>query len=236
MLFVTDHTAASGYQAVPTSSPYEYGASAGRSFPVAMTSPAHESGQDSYAATTAHGEQPGLFSCDDTAVAHYMQNYPPLQPGRPSGDQPTTRREGMFYPEGLPTPAAAAGDYFKTEEAGRIAAAGLSGMRPDAAMASRPGYSSDLIPVAGAGPLARPPQMGTAPARYAVLHGYGNSDPMVQEDRSGGASSLDVVFPDQKAPAAKRGPFKDHDSRQKTAQTRKIGSCIRCRMQRIRVS
>lgn len=34
--------------------------------------------------------------------------------------------------------------------------------------------------------------------------------------------------------AARRGPFKDQSERQKTAQTRKIGSCIRCRMQRIR--
>ncbi|CAK7208170.1 hypothetical protein SBRCBS47491_000001 [Sporothrix bragantina] len=37
-------------------------------------------------------------------------------------------------------------------------------------------------------------------------------------------------------PAARRGPFKDQNDRQKTAQTRKDGSCIRCRMQRIRIS
>lgn len=34
----------------------------------------------------------------------------------------------------------------------------------------------------------------------------------------------------------KRGPFKDPELRKQTAQTRKRGSCIRCRMQRIRVS
>lgn len=34
----------------------------------------------------------------------------------------------------------------------------------------------------------------------------------------------------------KRGPFKDPDLREQTARTRKIGSCIRCRMQRKRVS
>ncbi|KHO00008.1 uncharacterized protein MAM_01931 [Metarhizium album ARSEF 1941] len=32
----------------------------------------------------------------------------------------------------------------------------------------------------------------------------------------------------------KRGPFRDPNLREQTAQTRKIGSCIRCRMQRIR--
>ena len=41
--------------------------------------------------------------------------------------------------------------------------------------------------------------------------------------------------PPQRPPAARRGPFKDQTIRQKTAQTRKDGSCIRCRMQRIRV-
>lgn len=41
--------------------------------------------------------------------------------------------------------------------------------------------------------------------------------------------------PPQRPPAARRGPFKDQTVRQKTAQTRKDGSCIRCRMQRIRV-
>lgn len=34
----------------------------------------------------------------------------------------------------------------------------------------------------------------------------------------------------------KRGPFRDQSLREQTAQTRKMGSCIRCRMQRIRVS
>lgn len=34
----------------------------------------------------------------------------------------------------------------------------------------------------------------------------------------------------------KRGPFTDPSLRQETAHTRRIGCCIRCRMQRIRVS
>ncbi|KAI0120288.1 hypothetical protein F4776DRAFT_655877 [Hypoxylon sp. NC0597] len=38
----------------------------------------------------------------------------------------------------------------------------------------------------------------------------------------------------QRPPPARRGPFKSNDVREKTAETRRIGSCIRCRMQRIR--
>jgi hypothetical protein len=51
---------------------------------------------------------------------------------------------------------------------------------------------------------------------------------------SAAPASLDYV-PTHKTTPAKRGPFKDQDSREKTALTRKMGSCIRCRMQRIRV-
>lgn len=46
--------------------------------------------------------------------------------------------------------------------------------------------------------------------------------------------NFDILLPNQRG--GKRGPFKDHNLREQTAQTRKIGSCIRCRMQRIRVS
>lgn len=47
-------------------------------------------------------------------------------------------------------------------------------------------------------------------------------------------AAFDVLVPNQRG--GKRGPFKDLTLREQTAQTRKIGSCIRCRMQRIRVS
>ncbi|POR31222.1 Uncharacterized protein TPAR_08564 [Tolypocladium paradoxum] len=45
-------------------------------------------------------------------------------------------------------------------------------------------------------------------------------------------SNFDILFPDQRG--GKRGPFKDPKLREETAQTRRTGSCIRCRMQRIR--
>lgn len=47
-------------------------------------------------------------------------------------------------------------------------------------------------------------------------------------------SNFDILLPNQRG--GKRGPFRDPSLREQTAQTRKIGSCIRCRMQRIRVS
>ncbi|KAH8161944.1 hypothetical protein CIB48_g6303, partial [Xylaria polymorpha] len=45
---------------------------------------------------------------------------------------------------------------------------------------------------------------------------------------------LDFVQPNQRPPPARRGPFRNQHDRERTAETRRIGSCIRCRMQRIR--
>ncbi|KAG5965411.1 hypothetical protein E4U58_002822 [Claviceps cyperi] len=45
-------------------------------------------------------------------------------------------------------------------------------------------------------------------------------------------SSFDFILSNQRS--GKRGPFRDPSLREQTALTRKIGSCIRCRMQRIR--
>lgn len=47
------------------------------------------------------------------------------------------------------------------------------------------------------------------------------------------ASDLDPAFNSR---GGKRGPFKDHKLREETALTRKFGSCVRCRLQRVRVS
>jgi hypothetical protein len=59
------------------------------------------------------------------------------------------------------------------------------------------------------------------------------SDPLVKIEQSS-SSSFSVRFPNQRT-ASKRGPFKDQLLRQQTANMRKAGSCIRCKMQRIRV-
>lgn len=89
-----------------------------------------------------------------------------------------------------------------------------------------------------------PPQhaMPGLPSRYGPT--YGNEQTMphsashlqLHHGAHPGAPNMDsVIYPNQKPPAAKRGPFKSTADRQQTAMTRKNGSCIRCRMQRIRV-
>lgn len=77
--------------------------------------------------------------------------------------------------------------------------------------------------------------------QYVEYHNFGRPETHIQDNHNSAGSyqqsgsELELLWPNDRAPAARRGPFKDPDIRRQTAETRKIGSCIRCRMQRIRV-
>ncbi|KAG7132296.1 Satratoxin biosynthesis SC3 cluster transcription factor SAT20 like protein [Verticillium longisporum] len=74
-------------------------------------------------------------------------------------------------------------------------------------------------------------------ATFNMANSYALSDSNIKRehfDAQRTSRNLDVVFTNSKPAAAKRGPFTDQVKREQTAETRRIGSCIRCRMQRIR--
>lgn len=78
------------------------------------------------------------------------------------------------------------------------------------------------------------------PARFPIPHGYVHDNGLGSEQVEhcqvvSQGNGLEVVMANHKPPGTKRGPFKNQEKRQQTAYVRKIGSCIRCRMQRIRV-
>lgn len=111
------------------------------------------------------------------------------------------------------------------------------------------GGSVDMVAaMAGPQPLHRAGSISAGPVPppgYGLMHGYVpdiasrdgcNPDGMPPQMSAMSSAALDVVFPNQRRPPARRGPFQDPTQREQTAQTRRIGSCIRCRMQRIRVS
>lgn len=83
------------------------------------------------------------------------------------------------------------------------------------------------------------PVAATHSSQYAVVPTRGvrnNAVPGSRNDvsRHEQQPNFDILQPNQRG--GKRGPFTDPTLREQTAQTRKMGSCIRCRMQRIRVS
>lgn len=195
-------------------------------------------GADSFDSAPVAANQPNLFACDDPLMAQYLQDYPALQPARVMGSQPTTSRENMIYPE-----TSSGNKYFSSADDPRNATGlGIQG----SAQILAPSERNDAMAAAFASEISSPPYSRQGafvglPQRYNMIPGYGSSDSLLKGDPEAldmqqARPSFDSVFPHQRTPSARRGPFKDHDQRERTAYTRKIGSCIRCRMQRIRVS
>lgn len=151
--------------------------------------------------------QPNVFASNVPSTAPpVMPNYPLLQPNRPMAMQPTTSGESMVYPENM-----AGQQYFSQPELhhGLPIPASSHGMGPQT-------YGPSTLRQDSVNESVFPQQVDRTPLV--------NKQPR----------ELDIVQPHQRPPAARRGPFKSNDDRQKTAETRRIGSCIRCRMQRIR--
>lgn len=101
-------------------------------------------------------------------------------------------------------------------------------------------YGFDVLNASVAQPMQQANMSPISAPGQAMLMSAGSLiDAMPQEPWNNTSvqvqpSNFDILLPNQRG--GKRGPFRDPSLREQTAQTRKIGSCIRCRMQRIRVS
>lgn len=147
----------------------------------------------------------GVFPYDESPSSQMMPEYPVLQP---THAQPNTRTEEMTYQ----APAAERKYHGHLD---------MQDSRPDNPVAEDYHHTSYVSPT---GPVAP----------------YGPASGHIRVDGSGippshQSGNLDIVSNNHRPPPAKRGPFKSNAEREQTAETRRIGSCIRCRMQRIRV-
>lgn len=165
-------------------------------------------------------------------MAQYIPAYPPLQPHRVMTMQPPMTREDMVYPGASQT-----NKY--DDAADNIRNAGGIGIQGQPHLINTP-LGSDTIP-GPYGTEVSSPSFGRHSAfiglsqRYSQAQGFEVKDDPEGLDIQGRSATFDL-FSHQRTLPARRGPFKDHDQRERTARTRKMGSCIRCRMQRIRVS
>lgn len=148
----------------------------------------------------------GAFVYDDSPNAPYIPDFPVLQPTR---TQPSTRHEEMTY------------NLSRQERKypGRPNAQRLETHVTNSQ--NRGGYDQ---------PSYLSPEVDSRGQLSSV--GFPSADG--DEAQVGRQSNLDIVSSHQRAQPSKRGPFKNSVERERTAETRKIGSCIRCRMQRIR--
>lgn len=216
------------YSHLPTTVSYDYDSA--RSAVDDPLVPLQPHSQAPLNSTPIAPDQTALFACDDSGLmAQYLASYPPMQPTRVMSVQPSTSQEEMVYP--VTTPVV----KYNSNPEDNGAATGLG-------IQAQPHLMNTPIPP---GTLQDPYSIDTgpnsfgqhnpyvrAPPHYSSLQGFEVKDDPECLDRQGRAAAFDI-FPPRTLPA-RRGPFKDSGQRELTARTRKIGSCIRCRMQRIR--
>lgn len=154
--------------------------------------------------------QPSVFDYDNNGgIPPSIPGYPVMQPNRPMMVQPLSRSESMVYPDFSSSPNYA-GQLQQHSPMNNHLIGPQSYGSPPMSIAGAPGFSSVVY-------------QGGYPQTAESVEGITQSQ------------GLDIVLTSQKPAQAKRGPFRTNDEREATAETRKIGSCIRCRMQRIRV-
>ncbi|KAI0164714.1 hypothetical protein GGR57DRAFT_209438 [Xylariaceae sp. FL1272] len=193
-----------GYAGIPATSSYDYASS--RPYLDARPGPLP-------IASTLSENQPRTYAAHDGPIAHQIfSGYPVMQPERPTAIQPITSPDEMVYPGPGPI-----GNYAEQPEV----------------QYSSPDSSSSNMTIVKSHQTASPDQSVERTRRYTTNK---TSVDLTDEGTrpSKQAPDLDVVQPNQRPPPARRGPFKSQDARERTAETRRIGSCIRCRMQRIR--
>lgn len=175
---------------------------------------------------------PDLYSCDEPAImGQFLPGYPPMQPAHAPGMQPPTSREEMVYPT-----SSAISRYANDEPVRAVTGLGIQNQIGPLTTSVGPSPMPAPYPGEGGSPaFCQYPGFAPLPANpYNTQDGYPIKVEPDALDTYGRPVSYEL-FQHQKTIPAKRGPFKDNEQRLATARTRKKGSCIRCRMQRIRV-
>lgn len=182
-------------------------------------------------------EAASSFLDDGTQPTRYLPTYPSLQPTHSAATQPGNGEQVSYANAPLPE------YYNETPLAGSLPL-GTDGSRPEpfieekvmsAEVVSSAPYSDTMALHRAANELdggaSRYNMVPTYGGRTSALIGSGPDRTMVYQDSEYDPMASNAMV----RPSHKRGPFKNDRDREGTAHTRKIGSCVRCRMQRIRV-
>lgn len=201
---------------------------------------------EAYVPTTMPPNGTDSFPMSDAGMmTTYVPNFQPVQesPNQGLAAQPDVP-DNMVYSADVP-----ANSYYPNVSNAPAPAPDASHNFPNAAghivptndMVSAP-YSDSMMAMDMTSTIQHQTPIPVTTASYSMATPYAMQDMAVKDETieqtpmPSGSSRLDIVYSHQRPPASKRGPFKDIKQRQETANTRKTGSCIRCRMQRIRVS
>ncbi|OBR15891.1 Tetratricopeptide repeat domain containing protein [Colletotrichum higginsianum IMI 349063] len=216
---------------------YSYGTRIDRPYEGEKPPSAEVSQPAMYVPTTNASNVPNHFPVTEPVMSTYVPHYQPLQDssnhamtpqnsGHDTIVYPTDVPAAVYYPETSGVPIDDAISFPNLNASDRHLSAGEGLSDP---------YGDNLMDMAVSSALHQPSSIPARTAGFAMPPAYAMSCVKTEEvDMSAHCNSLDVVFPHQRPPASKRGPFKDQKAREETAATRKNGSCIRCKMQRVR--
>jgi hypothetical protein len=176
------------------------------------------------------GERPGSFSYSESpsATSYHSPVFPALSV--PMVAEESDRRTSVKY-EHSPVALARSGSRLPAQD-------DISPISP-VGRDRQPIQESKIVAIPGPLPLQHPPAIApyNLPMSQMAIAKHEPLDLSPMEGWNGGTLDqrpyYDILAPGQRG-GGKRGPFKTLDLREQTAQTRRIGSCIRCRMQRIR--
>lgn len=230
-----------GYEPISGSGPngFDYGTNSNRPYEVEKPPSAQIPQPDVYVPTTLAPNEANPFPVGDPGMmSAYVTSYQPLQESsnqaiaaQCSGADTVVYSADVsapaYYPNMTSAPTSNDSQSFSNTIDHDLAAREVLPTR----------YHSDVMGMAVSPTLHQPAAIPVTTAGFTITPTY--AMPCVKsEDMDAPLAnpSLDVVFPHQRPPASKRGPFKDQKAREETAATRKNGSCIRCKMQRVRVS
>lgn len=232
------------YPSVPSTTGYSVTVS--RAYSADILSPVNPHVSEYTVAQSPGPDQSGLFDMQDPAHAAQLQNYPALQPVSHFDAQPTTSPETMVYPTSINADQSflkseTSPVFMKSESASQGFRAPQYHSGPTPFHPGQANYAHANVPRSENDSYIRQDLVNYhLPPPYHIQQNCAHADGLRSEQVDHcqavpQGSGLEVVLPNHKPPSTKRGPFKNPEKRQQTAHVRKIGSCIRCRMQRIRV-
>ncbi|OHE93050.1 hypothetical protein CORC01_11689 [Colletotrichum orchidophilum] len=233
-----------GYLPLPGSeaATFDYGTNSNRPYEVEKPPSAQVSQPDVYVPTPVVSNNPNPFSVGDSSMmGSYVSSYQPVQEDH--NQTMVSQQHGpdtVVYANDVSAPTF----YSTTPSVSVVGDTSYSNPNTiDRRLTPRealpPTYGGNMMGMVMSPALHTSASVPVTTAGFAITPTF----PMTgvkTEDLDGSMSnthtnaSLDVVFPHQRPPASKRGPFKDQKAREETAATRKNGSCIRCKMQRVR--
>ncbi|TLS24853.1 hypothetical protein PpBr36_08631 [Pyricularia pennisetigena] len=177
-----------------------------------------------------HSNQAGPVVSDaPIMVDNYMTSFAALPPPRHIHfDQQTGDKPVMYYPGNAPNPM-----YSRPPPIDQHTAAVVPVHPAAHVMENVSGYRTyQNSPETQSPSSSHAGAPDDVPLGYDVFHTYGPPAHLV--DNSGAAiefftrpPDFELIYSTHRAPPAKRGPFKDRGERDLTAETRKVGSCIR---------